>query len=133
MHASYLRPHPPWRATREYSDRYDPADMLAPTRLATVDDEMRSTAVDWIKAHAKDDKSFFIYLNYEKCHNPNNPSPRWKGKSPGGGTYLDALMEVDDNSGQVVQAIRDAGIAENTIVVWTTDNGAWSDDGPDAG
>jgi arylsulfatase len=101
--------------------------------LATVDDEMRSTAVDWIKAHAKDDKPFFIYLNYEKCHKPNNPSPRWKGKSPGGGTYLDALMKVDDNSGQVVQAIRDAGIADNTIVVWTTDNGAWIDAWPDAG
>ena len=42
-------------------------------------------------------------------------------------------MEVDDNSGQVVQAIRDAGIAENTIVVWTTDNGAWIDAWPDAG
>jgi len=34
---------------------------------------------------------------------------------------------VDDNSGQVLQAIRDAGIAENTLVVWTTDNGAWID------
>jgi arylsulfatase len=42
-------------------------------------------------------------------------------------------MEVDDNSGQVVQAIRDAGIADNTIVVWTTDNGAWIDAWPDAG
>lgn len=101
--------------------------------LATVDDEMRGTAVDWIKAHAKDGNPFFIYLNFEKCHNPNNPSPRWKGKSPGGGTYLDALMEADDNSGQVLQAIRDAGIAENTLVVWTTDNGAWVDAWPDAG
>ena len=34
-----------------------------------------------------------------KVHNPNNPSPRWKRKSPGGGNYLDALMELDDNSG----------------------------------
>ncbi len=101
--------------------------------LATIDDEMRVTAINWIKAHAKDDKPFFMYLNYEKCHNPNNPSPNWRGKSPGGGTYLDALMEVDDNSGQVVQAIRDAGIADNTLVIWTTDNGAWVDAWPDAG
>ena len=42
-------------------------------------------------------------------------------------------MELDDNSGQVLQAIRDAGIAENTMVVWTTDNGAWIDAWPDAG
>jgi len=101
--------------------------------LATADDDMRAKAVDYIKAHAKDDKPFFMYLNFEKVHNPNNPSPRWKGKSPGGGNYLDALMEMDDNSGQIIQAIRDAGIAENTLVVWTTDNGAWVDAWPDAG
>ena len=68
-----------------------------------------------------------------KVHNPNYPSPRWKGKSPGGGNYLDSLMELDDNSGQVVQAIRDLGLAENTLVIWTTDNGAWIDAWPDAG
>ena len=51
--------------------------------LATVDDEMRSTAIDWIKAHAKDDKPFFIYLNYEKCHNPNNPSTEVEGQVAG--------------------------------------------------
>ena len=94
---------------------------------------MRASAIDWLKAHAKDDKPFFMYLCFLKVHNPNNPSPRWKGKSPGGGNYLDALMELDDNSGQVVQAIRDLGIAENTLVVWTTDNGAWIDAWPDAG
>jgi arylsulfatase A-like enzyme len=101
--------------------------------LATADDEMRGSAVDWIRAHAKDANPFFVYMNFEKVHNPNNPSPRWKGKSPGGGNYFDALMEVDDNSGQIVQAIRDAGIAENTLIIWTTDNGAWVDAWPDAG
>ena len=101
--------------------------------LATADDDMRVKAVDYIRAHAKDSKPFFMYLNFEKVHNPNNPSPRWKGKSPGGGNYLDSLMEMDDNSGQILQAIRDAGISENTLVVWTTDNGAWVDAWPDAG
>lgn len=101
--------------------------------LKTGDDIMRARAVDWIKAHAGDQKPFFMYLNFLKVHNPNNPTDRWKGKSPGGGVYLDALMELDDNSGQIIQAIRDAGIAENTLVVWTTDNGAWIDAWPDAG
>ena len=80
--------------------------------LATGDDNMRAEAIDWLKAHAQDVDPFFMYLCFLKVHNPNNPSPRWKGKSPGGGTYLDALMELDDNSGQVVQAIRDLGLAE---------------------
>jgi arylsulfatase A-like enzyme len=101
--------------------------------LATVDDVIREDAVNYIKKHAKDDKPFFMYLCFMKVHNPNNPSPRFKGKSPGGGRYLDALMELDDNSGQIMQAVRDAGIAENTLVVWTTDNGAWVDAWPDAG
>ena len=101
--------------------------------LATADDIMRADAIKYIQAHAKDDQPFFMYLCFMKVHNPNNPSPRFKGKSPGGGNYLDALMELDDNSGQVMQAIRDAGISENTLVVWTTDNGAWIDAWPDAG
>ena len=101
--------------------------------LATIDDIMRADAVKYIQEHAKDEQPFFMYLCFMKVHNPNNPSPRFKGKSPGGGRYLDSLMELDDNSGQVLQAIRDAGIAENTLVVWTTDNGAWVDAWPDAG
>ncbi|MBL8907734.1 MAG: sulfatase-like hydrolase/transferase, partial [Rhizobiales bacterium] len=101
--------------------------------LATGDDLMRAGAIEWLKAHAQDANPFFLYLNFLKVHNPNNPSPRFKGKSPGGGNYLDALMELDDNTGQVIQAIRDLGIADKTLVVWTTDNGAWVDAWPDAG
>jgi len=101
--------------------------------LATGDDIMRAHAIDELTAHAKDDNPFFMYLCFLKVHNRNNPSPRRKGKSPRGGNYLDSLMELDDNSGQVVQAIRDLGLAENTLVVWTTDNGAWIDAWPDAG
>jgi arylsulfatase len=101
--------------------------------LATADDQMRSTAVDWVNTHAKDANPFFMCVFFEKVHNPNNPSPRWKGKSPGGGNYLDALMEMDDNSGQIIQAVRDAGISDNTLIIWTTDNGAWIDAWPDAG
>jgi arylsulfatase A-like enzyme len=95
--------------------------------LATIDNEMRETAIKWLNAHAKDDKPFFMYLCFMKVHNPNFPSPEWKGKSPGMYPYLDSLMELDHNSGLVVQAIRDLGIAENTLVVWATDNGAWVD------
>jgi hypothetical protein len=76
---------------------------------------MRAKAIDWLKAHAKDANPFFMYLCFLKVHNPNNPSPRFKGKSPGGGTYLDALMELDDNTGQMMQAIRDLDLSENTL------------------
>ncbi len=101
--------------------------------LATCDNRMRETAVKYIQANAKGDKPFFMYLNFMKQHNPTIPSPQWKGKSPMGHPYGDSLMELDDNSGQVVQAIRDAGIATDTLVIWTADNGAWVDVWPDAG
>ena len=101
--------------------------------LATSDTEIRKTAIDWITRHAKDDKPFFMYLNFMKAHQPNFPAPEWKGKSPGMHPYLDSLMELDHNSGMVVQAIRDLGISDRTLVVWTTDNGAWIDAWPDAG
>jgi arylsulfatase A-like enzyme len=101
--------------------------------LATCDNRMAETAIKWIKAHAKDSNPFFVYLCFMKLHNPNIPSPDWKDKAPGGHPYLDSLMELDHNSGQVVQAIRDAGIADNTLVVWFPDNGAWVDVWPDAG
>lgn len=101
--------------------------------LATVDDIIREDVVNYIKKHTDDADPFFLYVCFMKVHNPNNPSPRFKGKSKGGGNYLDSLMELDDNSGQVIQAIRDAGISEDTIIVWTTDNGAWIDAWPDAG
>ncbi|XHR29511.1 MAG: arylsulfatase [Chthoniobacteraceae bacterium] len=100
--------------------------------LATVDDQQADSAAEYIKNHAQGEKPFFMYIAFMKCHNPNNPSPNWKGKSHQS-TYLDALMELDDNSGKVVQAIRDAGLSENTIVIWTTDNGPWVDAFPDAG
>jgi arylsulfatase len=80
--------------------------------------------VKWIKDHAKADKPFFMYLNFMKVHQPNFPSPAFKGKSPGMHPYLDSLMELDDNTGKVVQAVKDAGIDENKLIIWTTDNGA---------
>ena len=101
--------------------------------LATCDTDMRDKAISWLGDHAKDEKPFFMYLNFMKVHNPNFPAPEWEGKSPGRHPYLDSLMELDDNSGKVIQAIRDLGIAEDTLVIWTTDNGAWVDAWPDAG
>lgn len=101
--------------------------------LATVDNRVRSTAVEWIEKHANDDKPFFMYLNYMKVHQPNFPSPEWKGKSPGKHPYLDSLMELDFNCGEILRTVREKGLADNTLIVWTTDNGAWVDAWPDAG
>jgi arylsulfatase A-like enzyme len=100
--------------------------------LSTIDDEQAASAVQYIKQHANDVKPFFMYVAFMKLHNPNNPAPEWQGKSHLS-RYLDALMELDANTGKVIDAIKGAGIDKNTIVLWTADNGPWIDAYPDAG
>jgi arylsulfatase len=100
--------------------------------LATIDDEQAASAQDYIKSHAKGDKPFFMYIAFMKLHQPNNPAPEWKGKSHQG-NYSDSTMELDANVGKVMDSIREAGIDKDTIVVFSSDNGAWIDAWPDAG
>jgi arylsulfatase len=100
--------------------------------LATIDDRQAASAVDYMKQHAKDEKPFFMYVAFMKLHNPNNPAPEWKNKSHLS-PYLDALMELDANTGKLTDAIKQLGIDKNTIVLWTADNGRWVDAYPDAG
>ncbi|MFA5960047.1 MAG: arylsulfatase [Tatlockia sp.] len=98
--------------------------------LALFDVRQADSAVEYIKAHAKDDKPFFMDVNFIKMHNPTNPAPEFKGRSHLG-NYSDSLMEMDADIGKVVDAIRTE--APNTIVILTADNGAWLDAYPDAG
>jgi len=98
--------------------------------LATFDVRQSDSAVEYIKKHAKDDKPFFMDVNFMKMHNPNNPAPEFVGKSHLG-NYSDAMMELDSNIGRVMDAIR--AEAPNTVVILTADNGAWQDAYPDAG
>jgi arylsulfatase A-like enzyme len=100
--------------------------------LAGIDDRQAANAQDFIKSHASDTNPLFMYVAFMKVHNPNFPAPEWKGKS-GQGNFSDSMMELDANVGKVMQAIRDAGIANNTIVVFSSDNGPWIDAWPDAG
>ncbi|MDB4409142.1 arylsulfatase [Akkermansiaceae bacterium] len=68
------------------------------------------------------EKPFFIYMPLPSPHTPIVPTPKWQGKS-GLGQYGDFVMQTDDVLGQVVKALDDKGISENTIVIMTSDNG----------
>lgn len=98
--------------------------------LTTFDVRQADYAVDYIKKHAKDGKPFFMDINFMKMHNPNNPAPKFAGKSRLG-RYSDSVLELDDNIGRIMDVIR--AEAPNTIVIVTADNGAWQDAWPDAG
>ncbi|MDB4507127.1 arylsulfatase [Akkermansiaceae bacterium] len=70
----------------------------------------------------KSEKPFFIYMPLPSPHTPIVPTPKWQGKS-GLGQYGDFVMQTDDVLGQVVKALDDKGISDNTIVIMTSDNG----------
>jgi len=98
--------------------------------LATFDIRQADNAIDYIKKHAKDDKPFFMDVNFMKMHNPNNPAPQFAGRTHLG-RYSDSMLELDSNIGRIMDVIRSE--APNTIVIFTADNGAWQDAYPDAG
>ncbi len=74
--------------------------------------------------HQWQDKPYFIYMAHKDPHQPFFPSKEFAGKSKGG-PYGDAVAEFDWSIGQVIQALRDTGQLENTIVIVTSDNGPW--------
>jgi len=78
--------------------------------------------VDYISERSKSDKPFFLYFAMTSPHTPINPSEKFKGKS-GVSKYADFLMETDWSVGQVMRAIDDAEVAENTLLIFAADNG----------
>ena len=79
-------------------------------------------ACEWIDASAKTGKPFFLYLALTGPHSPIIPNDEFKGKS-GVGDYGDWVMEMDRTVGEVVATLKRAGVAGNTLVVFTSDNG----------
>ena len=79
-------------------------------------------ASDYIEKASVNEEPFFLYLALNSPHSPVVPSEKWQGKS-GMSTYADFVMETDDVVGQVLEALEKNGMAENTLVFFTSDNG----------
>ncbi|MGB0414720.1 MAG: sulfatase-like hydrolase/transferase, partial [Coraliomargarita sp.] len=72
---------------------------------------------------AKQGRPFFVYLALSSPHGPIVPSPEWAGKSELGSPYADFTMQTDGVVGQVLEALRATGLEDDTIVIFTADNG----------
>ena len=83
---------------------------------------LAGVAAEWITSSAKQARPFFLYLPLNAPHTPINPLPAWKGKS-GLNAYGDFVMQVDGAVGLVLAALEESGVAKNTLVVLTSDNG----------
>ena len=79
--------------------------------------------VDYIKKNAAEDKPFFVYVGYSEMHEPPMANPNFAGKSTQrGGLFADLVAEMDYRVGQVMQAVKDAGVEDNTIFIFSSDN-----------
>ena len=87
-------------------------------------------AVDFINRNAE--KPFFLYVPHSMAHIPLGVSDKFRGKSEQG-TYGDVMMEIDWSVGEIEKALQENGIVENTVFIFTTDNGPWLNFGNHAG
>jgi len=101
-------------------------------RMETVEEELVARSVDFMERSVKAGKPFFIWHNTSRMHVFTRLSPKWANSS-GYGLYADGMMELDDVVGRLLKKLDDLGIADNTIVLFTTDNGAEIMTWPDGG
>ena len=87
-----------------------------------IDRDLTDKALDFIDRQAKAKNPFFVYLPYTATHFPTMPHPDYDGKT-GNGPWADLLLQIDDYTGELLDRIDDLGIADNTIFIFTADNG----------
>jgi arylsulfatase A-like enzyme len=116
--------------------RIEDAGPLYPKRMETVDDEIRDLALKFIDKAKADNKPFFVWLNPTRMHIVTHLSPKYEAlrNAENGWSEEEAGMaQLDDDVGLVMQKLKDIGVDDNTIVVFTTDNGAETFTWPDGG
>ncbi|MBA8820047.1 arylsulfatase [Ochrobactrum sp. P6BSIII] len=106
---------------------------LTKKRMETIDDETTDAAIDFIKRQVDQKKPFFTWMNTTRMHLFTHVRPSMIGQSGmTGNEYADGMIEHDGDVGKLLKTLDDLGIADNTIVVYTTDNGPNRFTWPDA-
>ncbi len=98
-----------------------------------LDAYVEKAALGFLDEAVKSDKPFFINVNFMKTHQPNLPAPEFEHKSMSKTKFADSIVELDSRIGRIMDKLRALGLDKNTLVFYTTDNGAWQDVYPDAG
>ena len=106
---------------------------LTAKRMETIDDETTAAAITFMQKQAKAGTPFFVWMNTTRMHLFTHVRPGFKGKSGmPGNEYADGMWEHDQDVGKLLKTVDDLGIADNTIVIYTTDNGPNQFSWPDA-
>jgi arylsulfatase A-like enzyme len=112
--------------------RIENTGALTVKRMETIDDEFTDAATAWMEKQVKAGKPFFCYYNSTRMHAFTHLKKESQGNT-GLGIYPDGMVEHDGHVGQLLKKLDDLGVADNTIVVYTSDNGAEVMTWPDGG
>ncbi len=105
---------------------------LTKKRMETIDDETSARAIEFMKREHDAGKPFFVWFNATRMHLRTHVRAEHRGRyTHGDSEYLDGMIEHDDTVGTLLKALDDLGIAKNTIVVYTSDNGPHMNSWPD--
>ncbi len=129
----FQRRYGPRGVIHSFADgRIEDTGPLNRKRMETVDEEFLSATKRFIEKSHKAKKPFFTWFNASRMHVWTRLSDKWKGKT-GFGIYADGMAEHDDHVGQLLDQLDQLGITDNTIVIYSTDNGAETFTFPDGG
>ena len=110
-------------ANADGTQRIESTGPLGKKRMETIDEEITKATLDYLDKAKKADKPFFLWWNSTRMHINTHLKPESVGKT-GLGIYPDGMVEHDAMVGQILDKLKALGLEENTIVMYSTDNGA---------
>jgi arylsulfatase len=131
---AFLKAYNPRGVIHSYADgKIEDTGPLNIKRMETIDDETSTAAMDFMDKQVKAGKPFFCWMNFTRMHIFTHVRPEFREKSGmPGNEYADGMWEHDQDVGKLLKKVDDLGIANNTIVLYTTDNGPNMFTWPDA-
>lgn len=119
-------------ANADGTQKIESTGPLGKKRMETIDEEITKATLDYLDKAAKSDKPFFLWWNSTRMHIHTHLKKESEGKT-GLGIYPDGMVEHDAMVGQLLNKLKELGLDENTIVMYSTDNGAEEFSWPDGG
>jgi arylsulfatase len=131
---AFVKAMSPRGVLHSYADgKIEDSGPLNRKRMETIDDETTGAAITFMDKQVKAGKPFFTWMNFTRMHMFTHVRESMKGQSGmPGNEYADGMLEMDGNVGKLLKALDDMKIADNTIVIFTTDNGPNQFSWPDA-
>ena len=119
-------------ANPDGTQRIESTGPLGKKRMETIDEEVTAKTLDYLEKAKQADKPFFLWWNSTRMHINTHLKAESRGKT-GLGVYPDGMVEHDGHIGQILDKLKELGLEENTIIMYSTDNGAEKASWPDGG